>query len=465
MALPGPLAFLTRRAIAVLLVLIARRNPASGQLDPSWGNLGAGTRYKERSVGYALAELRHHGLIASMRRCYGLAPTSCAYLLTCKLLILAGLVKDHEPGTCAKCRSAAAMSAARRPHNLQTNRDLLFPSGIDPSADPNRSKRGREPRRGRAGSRALSSIGSSAEQSPDPTLAAFLAVFRREHAATYTEADPGSLGAENRSKVSAFLADFVGGAWAWSEQQGLGLARADVATALFEGLARIWLSLPGTNGFVRARQHPIGLLVGDLAEVGDLARDAWQRKQARPKPLDAHEAPPGAVSAADYAEHVQEHEPEAWPDLDASEPDADELAELDAIRSAASPVGAPVEPRNAARGAAAPPVDLFLLASIHGAMERRAALAARKDAEPTRTEEAPRNHRETTEADAEAGPTPGHEAPHETAAEPRPPRLRRPGSRPFTGTTSGAGMRPDAWRFVARPEPRAGDDDDDPPDE
>jgi hypothetical protein len=474
MADPGPFSFLRRRAVAVLEVLINRRNPGTGQLDPSWLNLGAGARYKDRSVAYALAELRRNGLIASVRRCYGLRPTSCAYVLTCTLLIGARLVADHAPTSCEKCRSAAAMNAARRPHNLQTNRDLLFPSGISSSADPTRSKRGREPRRVRTGIRPPFSKGSGAEESSDPTLTAFLAVFQRERRALYGDNDHGSIGAENRAKLSAFLADFVGGAWAWSEQQGLERARVDVANELFEGLVGIWLSMPGTNGFVRERKHPIGLLIGDLDNYSEEARDAWERKQVRPKPLDASAAPAGAVTAAEYEEQLQAHEPEEWPELDASEPDAGELAELAALRDAAAQVRAPVEPCEVA------PIA-----------EPRAALAARKqsaqaqiaaafpeaapelagdepppsperltDAAPEPTEEAPRKHRESTEATE--GPTTGPEAPREAAEGPRPPRVRRPGSRPFAGTTSAPGGRPDAWRPLARPKARTGDE---PPDE
>ncbi|MFS8068158.1 MAG: hypothetical protein ACMG6S_17530 [Byssovorax sp.] len=492
MADPGPFSFLRRRAVAVLEVLINRRNPHTGQLDPSWLNLGAGARYKDRSVAYALSELRRNGLIASVRRCYGLRPTSCAYVLTCTLLVLAGLVKEHDPGTCAKCRSAAALNAGPRLHNLQTNRDLLFPSGISSSADPTRSKKGRgEPRRVRAGIRPPFSKGSGAEESSDPAFTAFLAVFQRERHTAYDDNDHGTIGAENRAKLSAFLAGFVGSAWAWSEQQGLERERADVAEELFEGLARTWLSMPGTNGFVRERRHPLGLLIGDLDEFGDLARHAWERKQTKPKPLEEHEAPAGAVSAAGYVEQLQEREHEEWPDLDDSEPDADELAELDALRVVAAQVPATVEPSRAAIGAEPPPGDRLLLASIHAAMERRAALAARKDAAkvqiaaafpesirktaygepppsparltnaaPEPTVDAPRKHRESTEATE--GPTTGPEAPQEAAEGPRPPRIRRPGSRPFAGTTSAPGGRPDAWRPLARPKARTGDE---PPDE
>jgi hypothetical protein len=505
MALPGPFSLLARRAVAVLAVLINRRNSHTGQLDPSWLNLGAGARYKDRSVAYALSELKRHGLIASVRRCYGLRPTSCAYVLTCKLLVLAGLVKDHPPDSCAECRSAAAMSAARRPHNLQTNPDLPFHSGIPSSADRSRNKRGGEPRRVRTGIRPPFSKGSGAEENSDPTLAAFLAVFQRERRALYGDNDHGSIGAENRAKLSAFLADFVGGVWAWSEQRGLERARVDVATELFEEFVRSWLSMPGTNGFVSERRHPIGLFIGDLDNYSDIAREAWKRKQVRPKPLDASAAPAGAVTAAEYEEQLQEHEPDEWPDLDASEPDDDERAELAAIHAAVAQVHATVEPCKIAPIVEPTGGDPLLLAAIRAAMETRAALAARKQSAkaqiaaafpesiretahadplpsperradaaarvledepaptpaPTTTEKRPRNDRGGTEADTD--PAPGLEAPQEAAEGPRPPRVRRPGSRPFTGTTGAPGRRPDAWRFLARPDPQA--DGDEPPDE
>lgn len=385
------------------------------------------------------------------------------------------------------------MNAARRPHNLQTNRDLLLPSGISSSADRSRSKKGREPRRVRTGYGSPFSKGSSAEETPDPTLAAFLAVFQHERRAVYGDNEHGSIGAENRAKVSAFLADFVGGAWAWSEQQGLERARADVADELFEGLVQTWLSMPGTNGFVRERHHPIGLLVGDLDEYGALARDTWERKQARPKPLEEHEAPAGAVSAAGYVEQLQEHEPEVWPELDASEPDADELAELDAIRVAAAQLQAHEPAQSAASKPAAADAQEhqaaapIVLVQVRRALPEReqsaerAKLAASKatharavlavlsplpsprEDELTQanalesTEETPRKHRGSTEP--AAGPTTGSEG---TEA-PRPPRVRRPGSRPFTGTTSPLGRRPDVWRSLAQLDAPA--DDDDPPDE
>ena len=503
MADPGPFSFLARRAVAVLEVLINRRNPHTGQLDPSWLNLGAGARYKDRSVAYALSELKRHGLIASVRRCYGLRPTSCAYVLTCKLLSLAGLVRDHAPTSCEKCRSAAAMNAARRPHNLQTNRDLLFPSGISSSADPNRSQRGGEPRRVRTGIRTPFSKGSGAEESSDPTLAAFLAVFQRERRALYGDNEHGSIGAENSAKLSAFLADFVGGAWAWSEQQGLDRPRAEVANELFEGFVQSWLSMPGTNGFVRERRHPIGLFIGDLDNYSEIARAAWERKQARPKPIDASAAPAGAVTAAEYVEQLQEHEPDEWPELDASEPDAGELAELAAIHAVAAQVRAAVEPCEVVPIAEPIGGDPLVFAAIRTAMETRAALAARKQSAqaqsaaafpesiresaygepppspgrstdaaargledepttpPTTTEKRPRNDRGGT--GPTTGPTTGPEAPQMAGEGTRSPRVRRPGSRPFTVTIGAPGGRPDAWRFLARPEPPA--DEDEPPDE
>jgi hypothetical protein len=542
MADPGPLSFLARRAAAVLEVLINRRNPHTGQLDPSWLNLGAGARYKDRSVAYAVSELRRTGLIASVRRCYGLRPTSCAYVLTCKLLVLAGLVREHAPDSCAKCRSAAAMNAARRPHNLQTNRDLLLPSGISTSADRSRSKKGGEPRRVRADHRPLFSKGSGAEESTDPNLTAFVAVFQRERHAMYGDNEHGSVGAENRSKLSAFLADFVGGAWAWSEQQGLERARGDVANELFEEVVRSWLAMPGTNGFVRERRHPIGLLVGDLDAYGALAREAWERKQVRPKPLAASAVLPGDVTAAEYAAQLQaqaEAAEAALPEFDAAElvalaerepqaPERGPAAEIALEDDATDPIAlahverelavreqraAYIAQARAARASLLPtakiaqcaPVVVLFPAPACGfgfsedegealyefadndtgddkdffahELERarqeqdraRQELAFLADFEaekrvatavtvaepaPIPTENRPRTDREGSEAEADLAPA---------SVGPRPPRFRRPGSRPFTGTTGAPGRRPDAWRAIARPETPV--DGDDPPDE
>jgi hypothetical protein len=539
MADPGPFSFLSRRAAAVLEVLINRRNPHTGQLDPSWLNLGAGARYKDRSVAYAVSELRRTGLIASERRCYGLRPTSCAYVLACKLLVLAGLVRDHDPGSCAKCRSATAMNAARRPHNLQTNRDLLLPSGISTSADPTRSKRGGEPRRVRSDPRPLFSKGSGAEESSDPNLTAFLAVFQRERHAVYGDNDHGSVGAENRAKLSAFLADFVSGAWAWSEQQGLERQRVAVANELFEGFVRSWLSMPGTNGFVRERRHPVGLLVGDLDAYGALARDAWERKQVRPKPLAASAALDGAVTAAEYAKQLQaqaEAAEAALPEFDAAElfalsqhepqePDRSTAAEIADEDDAIDPIAlaqierdlavreqrdAYIAQARAARAALQPsaliapcaPVVVLFPAPAHGfgfredegeglyefadndtgddkdffaheldraqqeqdrarqelafladfeAEKRAGAPVLEAEPAPTTTEKRPRNDRAGTEAEADQAPA---------LEGSRPPRIRRPGSRPFAASKALVQPR-DALRFV----PWSAVTDDDPPDE
>jgi hypothetical protein len=79
---------------------------------------------------------------------------------------------------------------------------------------------------------------------------------------------------------------------------------------------------------------------------------------------------------------------------------------------------------------------------------------------PTTTEKRPRNDRGGTEPPT--GPTTDPEVPQTAGEGPRSPRVRRPGSRPFTVTTGAPAGRPDAWRYVARPEAR---NDDDPPDE
>jgi hypothetical protein len=75
---------------------------------------------------------------------------------------------------------------------------------------------------------------------------------------------------------------------------------------------------------------------------------------------------------------------------------------------------------------------------------------------PAPTEKRPGNDRGGTEANTD--PAPGLEALQEAQEGPRPPRVRRPGSRPFTGTTGVPGRRPDALRSLALPKAPADDD-------
>lgn len=110
-----------------------------------------------------------------------------------------------------------------------------------------------------------------------------------------------------------------------------------------------------------------------------------------------------------------------------------------ASRDAAAQVSSAVEPDEVALIVEPTGGDPLLLAAIRAARETRAALAARKPSAPS------------------------PEDPQKAGEGPRAPRVRRPGSKPFTVTTGAPGGRPDAWRPLARPEPRANDDE--PPDE
>lgn len=374
----------------------------------------------------------------------------------------------------------------------------------------------------------------------DPILAAFVVVFERQRFAKYGDNAHGSLSTENRDKLAAYLADLVAGARAWAEQEGVDGARADVADALFERLARLWLDWPGTGRFLCDRRHPIGLLIGDLEKFGKLARASWKRAQRKPKPLEAHEAPAGAVSATGYAEQLQaqaEAAEAALPEFDAAEivalaerepqaPERGPAAEIALEDDATDPIAlahverelavreqraAYIVQARAARAALLPtakiaqcaPVVVLFPAPARGfgfredegealyefadndtgddkdffahELERarqeqdraRQELAFLADfeaekrvgtavhvAEPTTTENRPRTDREPTKTEADQAPA---------SVGPRPQRFRRPGSRPFTGTTGAPGRRPDAWRAIARPETPV--DGDDPPDE
>lgn len=490
----GPFAHVDGDARKLLKELLHCRNADTGKCCPSWEYLARATGDKPRNVGYMLGRLASgpsrqsdgrivdgHGLIwrRSDRRGFRRLPTQ--YGITCRLLILAGLVLPHN---CMECRCGTAWSAEERGSAISGSSDL--------SLRPKYSQNKGEPRtRARA-----PFVKSSPQAAPenDPILAAFVVVFERQRFAKYGDNAHGSLSTENRDKLAAYLADLVAGSRAWAEQEGVDGARADVADALFERLARLWLEWPGTGRFLCDRRHPIGLLIGDLEKFGKLARASWKRAQRKPKPLEAHEAPAGAVSATGYAEQLQaqaEAAEAALPEFDAAElialaqlqphepatsPTAADVAEpaipVPLVRAPvlrALPVPAPSEERGKLAASARAHARALLAALAPPPSPERSTLAAASVLEdepaptpaPTTTEKRPRNDRGGTEADTD--PAPGLEAPREAPESARPPRVRRPGSRPFTGTTGAPGRRPDAWRSIAQPEAPA--DDDDPPDE
>ncbi len=308
--------------------LLHCRNPDTGKCCPSWPYLARAIGDSDRNVGYILARLdsgpsrqsdgrivEGHGLIWRRRNRSGFRRLATQYGITCQFLVLAGLVLPHN---CMECRCGVAWGAEERGSIKSGSSDLSLPV---------KSSKNKGEQRSRA--RSLSSkISSWATEENDSRLMSFLAVFNQQRFTKYGDNDHGTLIAENREKLGAFLADLVGGAWSWSEQEGCGGSPREVANALFERLVRLWLDWPGSSGLLRDRRHPIGLLIGDLEKFGKLARASWKRAQRKLKPLAAHEAPDGAVSLTDYVDQLQQHEPEAWPDLDAGEPDAEDRAEL-----------------------------------------------------------------------------------------------------------------------------------------
>ena len=340
--------------------LLHCRNPDTGKCCPSWPYLARAIGDSDRNVGYILGRLdsgpsrqsdgrvvEGHGLIWRRRNRSGFRRLATQYGITCQFLVLAGLVLPHN---CMECRCGAAWGAEERGS---------ISSGSSALSRSVKSSKNKGEQRSRARSPSLK-IFSSVPEENDSRLTSFFAVFDQQRAAKYGDNDHGALIAENREKLSTFLADLVGGAWAWSEQEGCGGAPAEVASALFERLVRLWLDWPGSSGLLRDRRHPVGLLIGDLEKFGKLALASWKRAQRKLKPL---EAPEGAVSLTDYVDQLQHHEPEAWPELDASEPDADELAALAALaqlqvpapaQSLATVLGADPEEERQAEG----PIEL-----------------------------------------------------------------------------------------------------------
>ena len=318
----GPFTHVDGDARKLIKELLHCRNPDTGKCFPSWEYLARASGDSPRNVGYMLGRLDSgpsrqsdgrivdgHGLIWRRSDRCGFRRLPTQYGITCRFLILAGLVLPHN---CMECRCGRAWGAEER--------GSIFSGSSDHTLHLKSSQN-----KGELGTRARSLfVKSSPPAAPDkdPTLTGFLAVFERLRLAKYSDNEHGSVSSENRDKLSAFLADLVGGAWAWAVQEGFEGTRAEVAEALFERLARLWLDWPGTARFLCERRHPIGLLIGDLEKFGKLARASWKRALRKPKPLEAHEAPAGAVTAAEYVEQLQAQAEAAeatLPELDAAE--------------------------------------------------------------------------------------------------------------------------------------------------
>lgn len=315
----GPFAAIDSKSRALCKQLLHHRNPRTGDLFPSCGLLAFELPFKERSIRYALGRLDTgpsrqrdgqlvdgHGLVWRRKRWrrYG-GQTSNAYGFTCKFMELAGLVLPHDPASCSVC------------------------SGAAPKAKAPGSRRGRPPRPVSA-SLPLPKVQPPATTSTpmdapaaDPDFETLALIFAAERATKYGDHDAGTVREEKRGAIASYVLEITAEACAWAQGRGLELDRGAVREELCRRLVRLWLDMPGTNGFLTERRHPIGLIVGDLQRVGPEALAAWKRAQPRPKV---------ALSLAmlgeqeDAAPTSEAYEGEAWPELDASEPTDDELA-------------------------------------------------------------------------------------------------------------------------------------------
>jgi len=323
----GPFAAIDPMARTLIKQLLHHRNTKTGECYPSCGLLAFELPFRERSIRYALGRLdtgpcrqrdgsivEGLGLIWRLKRWrpYG-GQTSNLYGVTPKLLELAGLVLPHDPESCSLCRSlGAAQTTAPRP------------------------RRGRPPRLAGA-TLPLPLVQSSpatpepAAPPPDPDFETFALVFTAERATRYGDHDAGTLRVENRAIVASIVLDMTAEACAWAESRGLDVDRSGVREDLCRRIARLWLDMPGTNDLLLERRHPIGLMVGDLKRLVPEALGAWKRSQPRPRhvPLAMPEQPEPPPDDG--------REAEAWPELDASEPTADELAAARAAITAGAP--------------------------------------------------------------------------------------------------------------------------------
>jgi len=308
----GPFAAIDCKSRALCKQLLHHRNPHTGDIFPSCGRLAFELSFKERAIRYTLGRLDTgpsrqrdgelvdgHGLIWREKcwRPYG-GQTSNAYGFTCRFLQMAGLVLPHE------CSSVCSGSACNGTAKTKGPRRGQSPRPVTASLPLPKVQMQPPP------------TSAPVEAPPaDPDFETFALIFAAERFAKYGDHDTGTVRAENRTTVASYVLDVTAEACAWALGRGLELERDVVREDLCRRLARLWLARTGTNGFLDERRHPIGLIVGDLQRVGPEALAAWKRVQPRPKvaPL----SPPPADE--------EPHEAEAWPELDASEPTADEL--------------------------------------------------------------------------------------------------------------------------------------------
>jgi hypothetical protein len=348
----GPFAFVDAKARAAMKQCLHHRNPSTGDIFPSVERLAFELPFRERAIRYGWGRLctgpsrQRDGQIVDgwglmwrekRWRSYG-GQTSNAYGFTCKCLQLANLVLPHDPESCSWCRNGGAPPKAK---------------------DTPGPRRGR-PRRPVAASLPLPHVPMQppattpapvTEAAPaDPDFETFAEVFAAERFAKYGDHDAGTVRDEKRGAIASNVLDVTAEACAWAQSRGLEIDRGTVREDLCRRIARLWLDMHGTNGFLDERRHPIGLIAGDLQRVGPEALAAWKRAQPKRK---------GALSLTVLEQPVSppDEEAEAWPELDGSEPTDGELlaarAELAGGASAEDDATGAAWPPNRARAARA----------------------------------------------------------------------------------------------------------------
>jgi hypothetical protein len=117
----------------------------------------------------------------------------------------------------------------------------------------------------------------------DPDFEPFSTWFAEERAHIWKDGDRAALqlGPENQIKIVNYLAHLAAEAGAWAEMQGITVDRARLREELARSMVRTWLGHDGTDGHLRAKRHPIGWIVGDLARLGGRALEGWKRAQQR----------------------------------------------------------------------------------------------------------------------------------------------------------------------------------------
>jgi hypothetical protein len=288
----GPFADVHPDARAMLKQFAHHRNAKTAEITPSVPFLAHALPYKDRRCRYVFgmldegpsvqrdgAVIEGLGLVQREKRWRpGGGQTSNLYVFTYAFWLRAKLVEPHTPEECACCRAEQARTTRRgRPSQPRPV--------IQPRMQPQPRRPAEEHQAARA---AVSSPETPAPvqhqaEADDPSYLAFAAAFAEERAARYDDGDAGTLRAENRAKVASYVLDLTAEANAWAKGRGLALEWSAIREDLCRRMVRAWLALPGSNGFLDERRHPIGLMVDDLARVGPEALGAWKRAQPKPK--------------------------------------------------------------------------------------------------------------------------------------------------------------------------------------